>query len=145
VEIKISSLFVFCFDREPSISQDVFRVYPSASVIVCLTTESVEGLSLSLEGVDDVHGRDGLTAGVLGVGDGVADDVLEEDLEDTTGLFVDQSGDTLDTTSTRKTTDGGLSNTLDVITKDLSVTLGSSLSESLSSFSSARHGVCLVY
>ena len=108
-----------------------------------LSTESVKGLSLSLEGVDNVHGSDGLTASVLSVGDRVTDDVLKEDLKDTTGFFVDQSRDTLDTTSTRKTTDGGLGNTLDVITKDLSVTLGSSLSESLSSFSSSGHVVRL--
>jgi hypothetical protein len=29
---------------------------------------------------------------VLGVGDGIADDALEEGLEDTTGLFVDHCG-----------------------------------------------------
>ena len=110
--------------------------------MVCLSTESVKGLSLALESVDDVHGSDGLSAGVLGVGDGITNDVLEEDLEDTTGFFVDQSRDTLDTTSTRKTTDSRLGNTLDVVTKDLSVTLGASLSESLSSFSSSGHGEC---
>ena len=51
-----------------------------ASLARRLSAEAVEGLSLSLEGVDDVHGRDGLAAGVLGVGDRVADDVLEEHL-----------------------------------------------------------------
>ena len=30
---------------------------------------------MTLEGVDDIHGGDGLAAGVLGVGHGVADDV----------------------------------------------------------------------
>lgn len=93
----------------------------------------------TFEGVDDVHGRDGLPAGVLGVGDRVTDDVLQEDLEDTTGLLVDQSRDTLDTTTTCETADGGLGDTLDVIAKDLAVTLGATLSKSLSSFSSARH------
>jgi hypothetical protein len=44
---------------------------------------------LALERVDDVERRDGLSLGVLGVGDGIADDTLEESLEDTTGLFVD--------------------------------------------------------
>ena len=44
---------------------------------------------MALERVDDVERRDGLSLGVLGVGDGVADDTLEEGLEDTTGLFVD--------------------------------------------------------
>ena len=54
-----------------------------------LTTETVEGATLALERVDDVERRDGLSLGVLSVGDGVADDTLEEGLEDTTGLFVD--------------------------------------------------------
>ena len=54
-----------------------------------LTTETVEGAALALEGVDNVERRDGLALGVLGVGDGVTDDALEEGLEDTTGLLVD--------------------------------------------------------
>ena len=48
---------------------------------------------------------------MLSVCDGVTDDVLEEDLEDTTGLLVDETGDTLHTTTTRETTDGGLGDT----------------------------------
>jgi len=54
-----------------------------------LTTETVEGTALALEGVDDVEGGDCLALGVLGVGDGITDDTLEECLENTTGLFVD--------------------------------------------------------
>ena len=54
-----------------------------------LTTETVEGTALTLEGVDDVEGGDGLALGVLGVGDGITDDALEEGLEDTAGLLVD--------------------------------------------------------
>ena len=54
-----------------------------------LTTETVQGAALSLEGVDDIERCDGLALGVLGVGDGVTDDTLKESLEDTTGLFVD--------------------------------------------------------
>ena len=104
-----------------------------------LSTETVEGSALTLEGVDDVEGGDGLSLGVLGVGDGVTDDVLEEDLEDTSGLFVDQTGDSLDTTSTSETTDGWLGDALDVIPKDLSVTLGAAFAESFTSFSTSRH------
>ena len=104
-----------------------------------LSTETVEGSALSLESVDDVEGGDSLSLGVFGVGDSIADDVLEEDLEDTSGLFVDQARDSLDTTSSSKSSDGGLGDSLDVITKDLSVTLGASLSESLASFSSSGH------
>ena len=45
-----------------------------------LAPEAVEGAALPLEGVHHVHGGDGLPLGVLGVGDGVTDDVLQEDL-----------------------------------------------------------------
>ena len=45
--------------------------------------------ALSLEGIDNIEGGDGLALGVLGVGDGVANDTLEEGLENTTRLFVD--------------------------------------------------------
>jgi len=37
--------------------------------------------------------------------------VLQEDLENTTGLFVYQTRDTLDTTTTSETTDGRLGDT----------------------------------
>jgi len=54
-----------------------------------LTTETVEGSALALEGVDNVERGDGLALGVLGVGNSVTDHTLEEGLEDTTGLLVD--------------------------------------------------------
>ena len=106
---------------------------------LCLTTESVEGTSLTFQGVDDVHGCDGLPLGVLCVGDGVPDDVLKEYLQDSTGLLVDQTRDTFDTPSASQTTDSGLGDTLDVIPQYFSVTLCASLSQSLSTFSSAAH------
>ena len=104
---------------------------------VSLTSESVKGLSLALQGIDNIHSSDSLTAGMLSVCNTITDDILKEDLEDTTGLFVDQTTDTLDTTTTRKTTDSRLGNTLDVIPENLSVTLSASLSESFSSFTSS--------
>ena len=104
-----------------------------------LTAESVQGTSLAFQSVDDVHGGDGLSLGVLGVGDGITDDVLEENLQDTTGLFVDEARDTLDTTTTSQTTDSGLGDTLDVITQHLTMTLGASLAQSFSSFAASRH------
>jgi hypothetical protein len=66
---------------------------------------------------------------VLGVGDGVTDNRLEEGLEDTAGLLVDHGGDTLDTTTASKTTDGGLGDTLDVVAKNLAVALGTTFAE----------------
>ena len=96
-----------------------------------LSTETVESATGSLEGIDDVERSDGFAVnipisvsppparrehsyaplGVLSVGNGGTNDVLEEDLEDTTSLFVDETGDTLHTTSASETTDSGLSDT----------------------------------
>lgn len=54
-----------------------------------LATETVQSAALSLESVDDIEGGDGLSLGVLSVGDGVSDDTLEEGLQDTASLLVD--------------------------------------------------------
>jgi hypothetical protein len=104
-----------------------------------LTTEAVEGTALALESIDDVEGGDSLALGVLGVGDGIANDALEEGLEDTSGLFVNHGRDTFHTTTTSETSDGGLSDTLDVVTKNLAVTLGAALSKTLSAFAASSH------
>ena len=45
-------------------------------------SEAVEGPPLPLESVDNVHGSDSLPLGVLGVGHGVTDDVLQEHLQE---------------------------------------------------------------
>ncbi|CAL9771388.1 unnamed protein product, partial [Musa acuminata subsp. burmannicoides] len=105
-----------------------------------LATEAVEGAALALEGIDDVHGGDRLAAGVLGVGDCVADDVLEEDLEHAAGLLVDEAGDTLDATPPRQATDGRLGDPLDVVAKDLAVPLRAAFPQTLSSLTPPRHG-----
>ena len=108
-------------------------------LVKCLTSESVQGTSLTFQSIDDVHGCDGLPLGVLGVCDGITDDIFKENLEDTTGLFIDEARDTFHTTSTSETTDSGLGDSLDVITQDFSVTLSASFAESLSSFTASRH------
>jgi len=93
---------------------------------------------LTLQGVDNIERGDGLALGVLGVGDGVADDTLEEGLEDTAGLLVDHGRDTLDTTTTGETADRGLGDTLDVVAENLAVTLGSTLAEALATFAACE-------
>ena len=105
----------------------------------CLTAEAVEGAALAFEGIHHIHGGDGLPLSVLGVGDSITDDILEEYLEDTASLFIDETGDTLDTSTASQTTDGWLGNALDIITQDLAVTLGASLSEPLASFATSCH------
>lgn len=98
---------------------------------------------MSLKSVNDIHRGDGLSLGVLAVGNCITDHVLQEDLEDSPGLFVDQTADPLNTTSSCKSSDGGLGDTLDVITQDLSVALGTSLSQTFSSFTASRHVLLL--
>lgn len=61
-----------------------------------LTTETVQGAALTLEGVDHVERCDGLALGVFCVGDGVTDDTFQEGLENTTCLLVDHCKDASD-------------------------------------------------
>ena len=103
----------------------------------CLSAEAVEGLSLSFQGVDDVKSSDCLSLGVFGVGDRISDNILEEDLEDSSSFFVNQTGDSLDASTSSQTADCWFGDTLDVIPKDFSVTLGASLSKTFSSFASS--------
>ena len=104
-----------------------------------LTSETVQGSALSLQGIDDIHGGDSLPLGMLGVGDGITNNVLKENFQDTTGFFIDETRDTFDTTSASKTTDSRLGDTLDVITKYFTMTLSASFSQTFSSLSTSRH------
>jgi hypothetical protein len=109
------------------------------AVCACLATEAVKGASLPLEGIYDIHGSHGLATRVLGVRYGVANNVLKEDLEHSTGLFIDQAGDTLNATTTSQTPDCRLGNALDIVTKNLPVTLCTALSETLAALATSRH------
>jgi hypothetical protein len=60
-----------------------------------LTTETIQSTALALQSIDDIEGGDGLALGVLSVCDSIADDALEEGLQNTTGLFVDHCEDVL--------------------------------------------------
>merc|ERR1740131_432191 len=104
-----------------------------------LTSKSIQSTSLSLESIDYIHSCDSLPLGVFSVGDSVSDHVLKEHLQHTTGLLVDKSRDTLDSTTTSQTSDGGLGDTLDIISQHLAMTLGASLAKSLSSFATSSH------
>ena len=84
-----------------------------------LTSKSVEGTSLALQSIDYIHGCDGLPLSVFGVGDGVADDILQEDFEDTSSLFIDEAGNTFHASTASQSANGRLGNTLDIVTKHL--------------------------
>ena len=90
-----------------------------------MTVLRCEDIRDSLEGIEDRIAY----LGMLSVGDRVANDLqstiseyahlamtaahaLQKDLQNATCLFVDEAADTLDTTTTSKTTNGGLGDTL---------------------------------
>ena len=100
-----------------------------------LPAETVQRAALPLERVHDVERGDGLALGVLGVGDCVADDTLEEGLEDAARLLVDHGRDTLDAAAARQTPDRRLRDALDVVAQDLAVALRAALAEAFAAFS----------
>ena len=103
-----------------------------------LAAEAVEGTALATKRVHDVHGGHCLAARVLSVGDGVADDAFEEDLEDRACLLVDEAGDAFHAATACQTADGGLGDALDVVAKHLAVALGAALTEPLAAQSLAQ-------
>ena len=62
--------------------------YGYRSTVVALATKAVQCAALAFQCVDHVHGCDGLAFGMLGVGDCVTDNILQEYLEYTTSFFV---------------------------------------------------------
>jgi hypothetical protein len=128
---------VFCLLVYAAMMHCRLRSHPLTTDV--LTAETVQSASLTLQGVYDVHGRNSLPLGVFGVRNSVPDNVLEEYFEDTSRLFVDQTGYTFDASTAGKTSDGRLRYTLDIIAKNFAVTFGASFSQTLSTFSTASH------
>merc|ERR550519_2290914 len=107
---------------------------------VQLSSEAVQGPSLPFQSIHHIHGGHSLPFGVLSAGDGIADDVLQEDLENTPGLLVDETADPLDAPPPCKAPNRRLSDALDVVPQNLAMSLGTSLAQSFSSFASSSHG-----
>ena len=114
------------------------------SITWILTTEPVQSPSLPLKGVNNIHGGHRLPPRVLSVRHSIANNVLQEDLQNASGLLVDQPADPLHSTSSCKTPDSRLSDSLNVITENFPMTLRSSLTEPLASFSTTWHCTLLI-
>merc|ERR1711936_1278030 len=106
-----------------------------------LSSKSIQSATLPLQSVDNIHSGDSLPLGMLGVGDGVADDILQEHLQNTPGLLIDQPRDSLHPTSPGQPPNSRLGDALDIVPQHLSVPLGSSLPQSLASLATACHAV----
>ena len=65
-----------------ALKRAVLRSFPKVGLERSfLTSESVQGAALPLEGIDNIHGGDGLPLGVFGVGDSITDDIFQENFE----------------------------------------------------------------
>ncbi len=93
-----------------------------------LSSKAVQGPALALQSIDNVEGCDSLTACMLSVCDCIPDDILEEDLQDSPSLLIDETRDTLDASTASQSADGGLCDALDVVPKHLPVPFGTSFS-----------------
>ena len=71
-----------------------------------LTTKAVQRATLAFQSEDNVPDRHCLALGVLCVRHGVAKHVLQKRLQYIASLFVDETGDALDTASPSKTPNG---------------------------------------
>lgn len=104
-----------------------------------LTAETVESTSLPFQGVHDVHCSHSLPLGMFRVSNGIADYVLQENLEHASGLFIDEARYTLYSTTSSQSSDSGLCYALDVVTQNFPVTLGATFAKAFTSLSSSGH------
>merc|ERR1719209_945847 len=104
-----------------------------------LSSKAIQGPALPLQGIHHIHGSHSLPLGMFGVGHGVTDDILQEHLENTPGLLIDETADPHDTTPSSKPPDCRLGDALDVVPQHLAMSLGPSLAQALASFTSSSH------
>jgi hypothetical protein len=112
----------------------------SSSRYALLATKTIQSTPLPLERIHNIHSCHSLPPGMLSISHGITNDILQEDLEDTTSFLIDQPTDSLHTSPPGQPPDSRLGNSLDVITQHLPMPLCSSLSQTLSAFTSSRHG-----
>merc|ERR1719300_48630 len=104
-----------------------------------LAPKAVQGATLPLEGIHNIHSSNRLPLGMLSVGDCVPDDILQEHLQDTPGLLVDQTRNPLHSTPPCQSPNSRLGDSLDVVPQHLAMPLGSSLAQAFTSLSSTGH------
>jgi len=109
------------------------------SAAVDLTSKTIQGSALSLQGIHHIHSGNGLPLSMFRISDSISNHIFQEHLQNSSGFFVNQSGDTLNTSSSGQPTDSWLRDTLDIIPKNFSVTLGSSFAQTFSTFTTSSH------
>merc|ERR1712203_164869 len=90
-----------------------------------LSSKAIKGSALPLQGIHHIHGSHSLPLGMLSVGHGITDDILQENLENTPGFLIDETTDPFDTTPSCKSPDCRLGDALDVVPQNFAMPLGS--------------------
>ena len=104
-----------------------------------LAAEAIQRAALPLEGINNIHSSDGFPLSMLSVGHRVPDNVLQKHLQYTPGLFVNESRDPLNTSTSRQTSDGWLGDALNVVTQDLPMPLSTPFTKALATFATSSH------
>ena len=107
-------------------------------------SETIHGLALSLESINDILWSNCLSLSMISIDEWITNDDIEECLQDLTSLWIDGWADSLDTTSTSKTSDSWLSDTSEnvfIFRSMLSLTKAGHLTFTLSWHCSNKKGV----
>ncbi|KAG6544032.1 hypothetical protein Mapa_014555 [Marchantia paleacea] len=109
-----------------------------------LSPEPIQSSSLSLQRVHHIHGSDSLSPCVLRICHRISNHILQKNLQNPASLLINQPADSLHSSSSGQTPDGGLGNPLNIISEHLPVTLGASLAQTFTSLSASRHSCDLI-
>ncbi len=110
-----------------------------------LPSKPVESPALPLKCVYDIQGRDGLASGVLCVRHRIANDILQEDLQNASSLLINETSDALDAPAPRQSSNCWLGNALDVVSANLAMALCAALTETLATLATSTHNVLMPF
>ena len=104
-----------------------------------LTTKTVQGTTLPLQRVDNIHGSDSLPLGMFGIRNSISDNILQEHFQHASRLFIDEDRDPLDSSTTGQASDGRLRDSLVLSRKIFLCPLSTTFPESFPTFASTSH------
>jgi len=103
-----------------------------------LTSKTIQCASLSFQSIDHVHRCNGLTFSVFGVRNSVPNNVFQESFQHTSGFLVNQTRDSLHSTTACQPSYSRLRYSLDVVSQNVPVPLSATFAQT---FSSSSHDV----
>ncbi len=74
-----------------------YKERAKAPRVILLAAKTIQSTPLPLERIHNIHSRHSLPPGMLSISHSVTNDILQEDLENTTSFLIDQPADSLHT------------------------------------------------